>query len=61
MGDIQRIAAAAEILIKRRIVGFQPVIAGIVDAAKADGRAVFIRFGGVVEDNVENDLNPFAV
>ena len=57
MGQVQRIASA-------RIIGImppaarQPVIAAVVEAAKAQGRPEFVTLAGVVVDHVEQHLDP---
>ena len=61
MGEIEGVAAAAEVLVTREMAGRQAVIAQVVDAAKRQGRAVLVGFGGMVEDHVENDLEAGGV
>src|SRR5690348_10092300 len=60
MISVQRVAAAAVIGVNRR--GFAGGVIGTVfDATKGVGWAVLSTFGGMVEDHIQNDLNPSAV
>ena len=58
---IERVAAAAVVLVALRIVGLEPVIARVVDPAKGHRRAEFIGFGRVVIDHVEDDFDTGCV
>ncbi len=53
---MQRVARAGVVDAVARIVGDQPVVAGIVEAAKRQGRPQFAAFGRVVVDDVEDQL-----
>ena len=57
MRELERIAGAGEILVVARLVGQQPIVGGVVDAAIAQRRAHMVALGGVVVDHVENDLD----
>ena len=61
MGEFEGVAAAAEVFVALRVVGVQAVVAGVVDAAEAEGRPELVGFGGVVEDHVEDDLEAGGV
>ena len=37
------------------------VIGGVIDAAETERRTCLVTFGGVIEDDVENHLNPCTV
>ena len=39
----------------------QQIIGAVVDAAEGDHRAVFIALGGVIEYDIQNDLDPVPV
>src|SRR6185312_3352809 len=54
----ERVAAAGEIEIVAAVAGVQPVVRRIVDAAKAQRRPKFIALGRMIEDDVEDDLDP---
>ena len=41
----------------RRILGDEPVVAGVVEALERQRRAEVVAFGGVVVDDVEDDLD----
>ena len=61
MGEIERVAAAGEIVVEARIVRHQPVIGGVVDAAEGQRRAEMVALGGVVVDDVEHHLDAGVV
>ena len=61
MPDVQAVAGAGVIHVVAGIVGHQPVVSGIVDAAKAEHGAHVIAFGRVVVDHVEDHFDAFAV
>ena len=44
-----------------RIGGIEPVVGGVVDAAEREHRAAVVALGGVVVDDVEDDLDPGPV
>src|SRR6266568_1431112 len=48
---------SCKVVIESRIVRFQPVVGGVVDAAKRQRRAEMIAFGGMVIDDVEHHLD----
>ena len=54
---VERVAAAGEIHVVPRIFRREAVVAGVVDAAERQRRAELVAFGGVVVDDVENDLD----
>ena len=53
----QNIAAAGIVDIARRVFRIQPVIAGIVEAAQAQGRAKFIALSGMVQHHIQQHLD----
>ena len=57
MGEVDRTAAAGEIVVEARIFLVQPVIGRVVDAAERQRRAHVIALGGVVVDDVEHHLD----
>ena len=57
MGQVDRAAAAGEVVVEPRIFRLQPVIGGVVDAAKRQRRAEMVALGGVVIDDVEHHLD----
>ena len=61
MAHVQAVAGAGVVHVVARIVGHQPVVGRVVDAAEAQHRPELIAFGGVVVDHVEDDLDAFAV
>ena len=61
MGAVERIAAAAEVLVAAVVVTDQAVPALVVEAPKADRRAEFIAFGRVVVDHVEHHFQPMLM
>ena len=61
MRELERVAGAGEILVIARLVGQQPIIRGVVDAAVAQRRAQMVALGGVVVDDVENDFDAGVV
>ena len=54
--EVEGIAAAAEIFVVTGIVRAEAIVAGVVDAAEGNRRAVFVAFCRVVEHHVENDF-----
>ena len=57
MRGVNGIAAAGVVDALARIVGQQPVIVGVVEAAQRQGRAEFAFFAGVVVDHVEDHFD----
>ena len=57
----ERVAAAGVVLVVARVAGHQPVVGRIVQPAEAQRGAEVVAFGGVVVDDVENDLDAGAV
>ncbi len=57
---VERVAAAREIHVVTR-VGCQPVIARVIDAPEREGWPELVSLGGVVVDDVENDLDARGV
>ena len=53
---VHRVAAAAEIDIFA--VGFQQIIGAVVDTFVGNHGTVFIPFSGVIEDNIQDNLDP---
>ena len=56
MAQIDRVAAAGGVEIVALVLA-QHVVAGIVDAAEGERRTEVVALGGVVVDDVENDLD----
>ena len=61
MGHVERVAAAGIIHVVAPVVLDQTIIGSIVDAAEAKCRAQLVAFAGMVVDDVEDHLDPFAV
>ena len=61
MGEVDRAAAAGEIVVESRIFRLQPVIGGVVDAAERQRRAHMVALRGVVIDHVEHHLDAGVV
>jgi hypothetical protein len=61
MREVERVAAAGEVVVVARASRNEPVIGRIIDTAKAERRAQVVAFGGVVVDDVKNDLDPCVV
>ena len=57
----QAIACAGVIHVVARILLHQPVVYRVVDAPKAQRRAVVVALGGVVVDHIQDDLDARAV
>ena len=53
---VERVAGAGEVLVVARVVRQQPIVRAVVDASERQRRPEVIAFGGVVVDNVEDDL-----
>ena len=60
-GHVERVAAAGIVHVVAPVVLDQTIIGSIVDAAETKRRAELIAFAGMVVDDVEDDLDPFAV
>ena len=58
---VEGVAAAGVVDITPLVVGGQPVVAGVVDAAEAQRRPGLVALGGVVVDHVEDDLDAGGV
>ncbi len=56
MIGVERISGAAEIGVARSVL-FQNVVGVVVEAAKAERRPVVVALGGVIEDNIQDDLD----
>ena len=61
MAAVERVAGSGRVLVLTWVARMETVIAGIVDAAKTQGRTGAIAFAGMIEDDVENDLDPGGV
>jgi hypothetical protein len=61
VAQVERIAAAAEVVVAGASFRRQAVPASVVEAAPADRRAGLVAFGGVVEDHVEQDFDAGCV
>ena len=53
---VERVAGAGEVLVVARVVRQQPVVGAVVDAAQRQRRPEVVALGGVVVDDVEDDL-----
>ena len=60
-GHVERVAAAGEVHVVARVVGRQPIIGGVVDAAHRERRPQLVALGGVVVDHVEDHLDAGGV
>ena len=56
MIGVERVAGAAVVGVARAVV-FEDVVGRVVESAEAQRRPAVVAFGGVVEDDVENDLD----
>ena len=56
MRQVEDVAAAGVVDVEAPIVGPQPIVAGVVEAAEGQGRAQLVALGRVVEDDIEDDL-----
>ncbi len=61
MLHVERVAAARVVHVVAPVVGAQPVVRRVVDAAEAQRRAELVALGGVVVDDVEDHLDPGRV
>ena len=53
MREIHRVTRSGVVDVVTRLVGDQPVIAGVVDSFEGQSRPEFVALGGVVVDDVE--------
>src|SRR5208337_2865436 len=53
---VEDVPRTAEIGVAGKVL-LENVVGGVINAAEAQRRAVFVVLGSVVEDDVENDLN----
>lgn len=60
LDDMQGVAAAGVVGVVAGVVG-EPVVAGVGDAAQREGGAALVGLGGVVVDDVEDDLDAGGV
>jgi hypothetical protein len=61
VAGIGGVAAAGEVHVVTWVFGAEVVVIPVIDAFPGEGGAEVIAFGGVVIDNVENDLDPCMV
>ena len=59
--QVQRVAGAGVVLVVARVVGHEPVVGGVVDAAKRQRRAEMVALGGVIVDDIEYHLEAGVV
>ena len=59
--DVERVAGARVVHVVAQVVGHEPVVGGVVDAAEGQHRAEVVALGGVVVDDVEDDLDAGVV
>ena len=57
MREFERIAGTGEVLVVTLLIGHQPIVGRIVDAAVTERRAHMVAFAGVVVDDVEDHLD----
>ena len=57
MADVERVAATAVVFVLDARLRLQAVVAGVVQAPKAQRRSGFVGLGGVVVYDVEQDLD----
>jgi hypothetical protein len=57
---VQRVSSTAVIGVART-VAFQDVVSSVVDSTKVEGRAGVVSLSGMVEDDVQADLNARAM
>ncbi len=58
---VQRVARTRGVVVLVRVARVQPVVRRVVQAAEAQRRAALAALGGVVEDDVQDDLEPGLV
>ena len=58
---VERISRTCEVVVVAGIVRLQPVIGRVVDAPERQGRSKVVALGGVVVDDVEQNLDPGIV
>ena len=58
---VQAVAAAGEVDVAAPVVGVEPVVRRVVDAAQRERRTALVAFAGVVVDHVEDHLDAGAV
>ena len=58
VAQVEGVAGARIVDVEALVIGHQPVIRGVVDAAHGQGRALFIALGGVVVNHVQNHFQP---
>ena len=61
VAHVQRVARACRVDVAREVVRFEPVVGAVVEAAEAERGAVLVALRGVVEDDVEDDLEAAGV
>ena len=61
LAQVEAVAGAGEVQAAAAVLGLQPVVGGVVDAAQVQRRAQLAAFAGVVVDHVEDHLQPGAV
>ncbi len=60
-GMLSVLPRPGEVGVEARVVGVQPIVGGVVDAAQRERRSEMVALASVVVDDVENDLEPGAV
>ena len=61
VADVERVAGARHVHVVPLVVVHQTVVGGVVDAAERQRRAEVVALGGVVVDDVDDDLDAGAV
>ena len=59
--EVQRVPGAGVVDVVARVLGQQPIVRRVVDAAERQRRAALVAFGGVVVDHVEDHLEAGVV
>ena len=61
VAHVEAVAGAGVVEVVAPVLGHQPVVGGVVDAAEREHRAQVVALGGVVVDHVEDDLDAGVV
>ena len=61
VAHVEAVPRAGEVEVVARVVGIQPVVGRVVDAAQAQRGAEVVALAGVVVDDVQDHLDPGAV
>ena len=61
MGEVERVAAAGEVIVIARLVRQKPIVGRVIDTAEAQCRPEMIAFRRMVVNHIENDLDACIV